>query len=857
MGTKIKLKRTLPAIKYGGSCIQQNYSEKLNGHGFLKWNVQNKNAELIELKNNYGFITLSITDKDYIPVLKNIPKHPRIKIQVDHLLLPHIKEITKNVKKLYNVNDIVISVVNSNTNQSLFTDNNSIGNISNINYQNSLLKDYIELTTDITSEIMQLVLQINENLNATLKTSEYNLGGSIKFKKLEFSNLFSYTENNVINFDTLNGVIGLFAPNAHGKSSLIEIILFLLHDSTPRVSKTLDILNINKKEFYAKLTLEINGLTYVIEKYGKKRFFSGKDLLPVTCNFWVETSDGDVKMLNGEDRRYTVNTIESYVGSLLDSTLTSFSIQNDNTGLINATNAERKNLLSSFLGLDIFNKLYVIATQEAKNIETLLQYHNNVDYDDSIKNEIKTQRENKRLYKEIEQNMKQNNTKIASLRKSITNLNIKIINNIDSSLNLQELESNKINLDNEIKNINDNIALNETNILNIKKLIKDATEAINLYDINVLTQKNKDYKLLLSNKLSLQHTIDKLNINISNQLDKLNKLKDLAYDKECKFCMDNIFVKDAILTKETYESSLATQTKLNADINDINTKIDELKKYELQLTAYNELNIKLSTYNKELFQYSNIDLRYKNKLILETNKLNDIIKKIQTYHSNISAIASNKLIQSEIDNLIKQLEILEQNNIDYNKMLMQYNTAIELSTAKYYELIDKKAEYNTLFLKDKAYSYYINAINKNGIQFNLIKRVIPIFEIEINNVLSQLVDFNINVIVDEKYIDFQIKYSDKCWPLELASGMEKFISSIAIRNALMMISTKPKPNYFIIDEGFSNLDATNLAQLYLLFNYLRNQYDLILIISHNDTIKDFVDDLIFINKNNDGSFIKF
>jgi DNA repair exonuclease SbcCD ATPase subunit len=87
--------------------------------------------------------------------------------------------------------------------------------------------------------------------------------------------------------------------------------------------------------------------------------------------------------------------------------------------------------------------------------------------------------------------------------------------------------------------------------------------------------------------------------------------------------------------------------------------------------------------------------------------------------------------------------------------------------------------------------------------------------------------------------------------------MEKFIASIAIRNALMLISTKPKPNYFIIDEGFSNLDATNLAQLYLLFNYLRNQYDLILIISHNDTIKDFVDDLIVINKNNDGSFIKF
>lgn len=855
--SRIKIYRKLPSIKYSSSCIQQNYGETLHNHGFLKWNVTNRSAKLVELKNNYGFITIVITDKDYIPKLTNLPKYPRIRIQVDHLLLPHIKEITRNVKKLYKVDDIVVSIINANSNTSTLTDSNAIGNIHNIDYQNLLLKDYLEHTSDITCEIMKSVLQINQKLNSTLKTSEYNLGGSVKLKKLEFSNMFSYAESNVIDFSKLSGIIGLFAPNAQGKSNLIDIILFLLHDSTPRSTKTLDILNVNKKEFYAKLTVEINGLDYTIEKFGKHRFFSGKDLLPVTCNFWVETHDGDIKLLNGEDRRYTVDIIESYVGTLLNSTLTSFSIQNDNTGLINASNAERKNLLSSFLGLDIFNKLYIIATQEAKTIQTLLHIHSDIDYDKDIKNQIEIQKVNRKLYTDTTAKLIKNNEKISKLRSIITKLNINIINNIDSSVNLQDLLDVQNELNKNIELINNDITNNTANITQIKKTIAESTKLLSNYNIELINAKIAEYNVFVVNRNSIKHTLDKLEINIKHQLDKLSKLNDLEYDKDCKYCMNNIFVKDAISTKDLYAKSLELKEKITNELKVLNNTINDYDKYNILLNEYNTLNTNLVIYNKELFQYSNTELKNKNKLIIDTNKLLDIDKKIKNYHENIAAIASNKKIQTEIDNTIKELEILEESNVEYNKLLMQYNTNIELAIEKKKNLLENQTKYNELLLQDKAYTYYINAINKNGIQFNLIKKIIPIFEIEINNVLQQLVDFNINVIVDEKSIDFKIKYLDKSWTLELASGMEKFISSIAIRNALMIISTKPKPNYFIIDEGFSNLDATNTAQLYLLFNYLRNQYDLIILVSHIDSIRDFTDNSIQINKNSAGSNIKF
>ena len=35
--------------------------------------------------------------------------------------------------------------------------------------------------------------------------------------------MFSYGENNLVRFDRAQGIIGIFAPNASGKSSLFDV----------------------------------------------------------------------------------------------------------------------------------------------------------------------------------------------------------------------------------------------------------------------------------------------------------------------------------------------------------------------------------------------------------------------------------------------------------------------------------------------------------------------------------------------------------------------------------------------------------------------------------------------------------
>ena len=149
----------------------------------------------------------------------------------------------------------------------------------------------------------------------------------------------------------------------------------------------------------------------------------------------------------------------------------------------------------------------------------------------------------------------------------------------------------------------------------------------------------------------------------------------------------------------------------------------------------------------------------------------------------------------------------------------------------------------------KAYEYYLKSVKRDGIPYELVSKAIPKIETEINNVLNQVVDFNMVMNTDGKNINGYIIYDqDNYWPLELTSGMERFISSLAIRIALINVSALPRPNFIAIDEGWGSLDAEHISAVSNLFDYFRTKFDFSIIISHVDTMRDMVDNLIEVNK---------
>jgi DNA repair exonuclease SbcCD ATPase subunit len=164
--------------------------------------------------------------------------------------------------------------------------------------------------------------------------------------------------------------------------------------------------------------------------------------------------------------------------------------------------------------------------------------------------------------------------------------------------------------------------------------------------------------------------------------------------------------------------------------------------------------------------------------------------------------------------------------------------------------------YKQLETEYKAYEYYLESVKRDGVPYELISKAMPKIEAEINNVLNQVVDFNMVLQSDGKNINGYIIYDeDNFWPLELTSGMERFISSLAIRIALINVSALPRPNFIAIDEGWGSLDSEHISAVVNLFDYFRTKFDFSIIISHVDSMRDMVDNLIEINKINNFSSI--
>jgi DNA repair exonuclease SbcCD ATPase subunit len=160
---------------------------------------------------------------------------------------------------------------------------------------------------------------------------------------------------------------------------------------------------------------------------------------------------------------------------------------------------------------------------------------------------------------------------------------------------------------------------------------------------------------------------------------------------------------------------------------------------------------------------------------------------------------------------------------------------------------------NELYDEVSVYEIYLDTIAKGGVPHMLLKKIMPVIEDEVNSILNQIVEFYVSLEADDKNINCYLHYNDDTsWPVELASGMERFMISIAMRAALINVSSLPRPNFIAIDEGFGVLDSEKISSVNQLFDYLKTQFDFILCISHLDAMKDLADNLINIHKSSSG-----
>ena len=329
----------------------------------------------------------------------------------------------------------------------------------------------------------------------------------------------------------------------------------------------------------------------------------------------------------------------------------------------------------------------------------------------------------------------------------------------------------------------------------------------------------------------------------------ISKLDAHEYDPDCKYCCDNEFVKAARhASVELSEDKVIVSKLLNDKIMSDNILLEK-ESIENMIKTYKDLESEKVT----IFQYeSEIIIKAeqrKSDLRAKKTELKGVDRDIEKYHENKETIKANERINASIDNLQNEKIDIKLELDEGQTHIQQAYSNVSITTQNISNITNTIAEAHELELKLKSYEYYLDAIKRDGIPYEIIAETLPYLEEEINNTLSQIVDYEIKFDVDGKNILSYIKYSDtNQWPLELTSGMEKFISSLAIRVALIKISNLPRPNFLAVDEGFGNLDSDNINSLSMLFDYLKFEFDFVMIISHIDIMKDMVDGLVEISQ---------
>jgi DNA repair exonuclease SbcCD ATPase subunit len=647
----------------------------------------------------------------------------------------------------------------------------------------------------------------------------------------------------------------MFAPNASGKSSLLDALSFCLFDTSSRAFKALNVLNNKKDNFYCKATLEVDGVEYFIERNAKKQ---KNGHVKVNVDFYTFDDAGEKISLNGDQRRTTDINIRKVIGTYEDFIMTSLSLQSNSTVFIDKTQKERKDLLAQFMGIGVFDQLYTLAADEIHDVQSLLKSFQKNNYDKELadikKDLVELRKDSKELTigkKELVSDKKKYDKKIIELTKQLR----KVDETADS---LDELQERKINLTNSLNKVDERVG--EIATLSEQYTVEETelNEKIKIYRENEIDKKFAQLEQYKLDKSNNQIEIDKLKIEVKNKLDKIEKLGNLEYDPNCSYCMANPFTLDAMETKKKLndDKMLAdTFVKQSDNLDDIISGLSHITAHKEQMDeSINSLSL-LTTNISKLDSEKKLTTEKRKNLISQLAIIED---KINLYHEQEMDIIFNRKLINEIEDAQQQSDVIEEFIEERDKKLQAVNGEIKVLETQRKTIMENIKKVEDLEDKYAAYQYYMDAVKRDGIPYELISKALPTVEGAVNDILSQIVDFSMILEMDGKNVNCYIVYdNDNVWPLELSSGMERFISSLAIRVGLINVSNLPAANFLAIDEGWGTMDSDNLNSVYNLFQYLKSQFQFTMIVSHIDSMRDAVDTLLEIKKENTFSNVSF
>jgi len=737
-----------PNIAYAGSLIQQNIGEDIANHGLIKWDIETRRGQLVQIPNEWSYVTMFIENKraNYLCTLPDgkhnpectLSKNLRVRILYKNTPESYMSDYITLLKMNHNVleyawqnDDAGIALVDNQsgnessnqssnessnqssnpTNLSIKTKSNSLIDITSPEVQNKYIVEYLKQNeSNITVEELEEIKKMNISQNTILKESNKNynnhfFNGHYKIKRLEFSNLFSFGEGNIIEFSEFKGIVGIIAANHLGKSSILDIIIYTLFDEFTRKGSTKDIININREDFNVKLDINIGQWMYTIIKTGSRTKIGAS----VKVEFYrVHEVSKTMERLEEDNTTKTKERIAEYFGCYEDIINTSFSIQHDNSCFIDSSNIKRKDELERIMRFEIVKKLYEMANQKHNKDKAIYEHIKKKIKNDDIVEIKKAKNKSVKLLEIIIADKEYAKSKIKNLHTDILDTTKKLHlecnkfmeeHNQEQTLKekqhiLEKINTNSKKLDilqDQIKQSSQSeINISEINISKIKQLLSEEENNNTI----LIKDANKKIKILDQSNEKLYKTRKPCNVKIplsTAPLQYLEKQKAKYINEIEEFTEQIAKLTNDIENLNKKEEQIEIEIEIEIESkNTLNlAKILEIQKQQIQLPQ--EL-LKLTENFEELEENYNIALE---EFILDLEQLHPVLPKgipsykefeekakqyflalaITKYTNTTTNTKTNT--QTPVESILEEQEKMEEENINLKQVLKQLQQQIK------------------------------------------------------------------------------------------------------------------------------------------------------------------------------------
>ena len=296
---------------------------------------------------------------------------------------------------------------------------------------------------------------------------------------------------------------------------------------------------------------------------------------------------------------------------------------------------------------------------------------------------------------------------------------------------------------------------------------------------------------------------------------------------------------------------VANRYTFEVELDDTSAALESLNPDEVmrQSAAVKEAEVSLQLADKEIASLRLARERSKRSRADLEYELREINTKIEEYNQNKDVIENlEKLINTKTSyetRLRKKASTIETCETRTLSLVRQVGSCEQKTES----LKEQQQEYKDLRSSYAAYDLLMRCMHPNGIAYDVIKKKIPVINQEIAKILANIVDFEVFFETAGNKLDIFIKHpKHEARPIEMASGAEKTMGSMAIRLALLSVSSLPKGDLFVLDEPGTALDEENMEGFIRILELIKVYFKNVLLISHLDSLKDCVDQQIVIEK---------